>query len=140
MPAKTPHYLHLLPDSALPELKLSPFLAILLVEDDVLETWMWDACRWLVAAGCRYALAWGRDGEAWHDAIDDANLEAFDYDDVPPDHVVLSTWHEDEEIEDVFWFAKHRASHPDVPLNATLILHIAAAPRKDELEALYADA
>lgn len=140
MPAKTPHYLHLPPDGALPELKLPPFLAIVLVEDEVSESWMWDACRWLVASGCRYALAWGRDCEAWRDAIDDAALEAFDYDEVPPDQAVLTTAHEDEDIDDVFWFARHRAAHPELPLNAALILHIAINPRQDELEALYADA
>jgi hypothetical protein len=137
---KPPTYLQLPADGALPALQLPPFLAIVLVEDEVHETWMWEACRWLVGAGCRYALAWGRDCEAWHDAIDDAALEAADYEDVPADRFVMTTWHEDEEIEDVFWFARHRASHPDVPLTATLILHIAPAARKDELEALYADA
>jgi hypothetical protein len=144
MPANTlskpVHYLHLHADSELPELQLPPFLAIVLVEDEVAESWMWDVSRWLVASSCRYALAWGRDCEAWHDAIDDASLEAFDYEDVPADRVVMTTWHEDEDIEDVFWFARHRASHPDVPLSATLILHIAPAARKDELEARYADA
>jgi len=140
MIAKILHYLHLPPDGALPELQLPPFLAIVLVEDDVSESWMWDACRWLAASGCRVLLAWGRDAEAWRDAVDDAVLEAFDYDDVPAERAVVTTSHEDEDVDEVFWFARHRASHPAVPLNATLILHIAPASRKDELEARYADA
>jgi hypothetical protein len=144
MPANTlikpPTYLHLLPDAALPELQLPPFFTILLVEDEVHETWMWEACRWLVAAGCRYALAWGRDCEAWKDAIDDAALEAADYEDLPAERTVIATSHEDEELDEVFWFARHRATHPAVPSTITLILHIAPVARKDELEALYADA
>jgi hypothetical protein len=138
--SKSLHYLHLPADAALPDLPLSPFLAIVLVEDDVTESWMWDASRWLVASGCRVLLAWGRDCEAWRDAVDDAALEAVDYEDVPDERAVIATSHEDEDIEDVFWFARHRASHPAVPLNAVLILHIAPTPRKDELEAAYADA
>jgi len=140
MLGKKLRYLHLPPDAALPALQLPPFIAIVLVDAEVLETWMWDACRWLVAAGCRYALVWGQDCEAWHDAIDDASLEAFDYDDIPEDRFVLTTWHEDEDMEEVFWFAKHRAAHPVVPLNTTLVLHLAATARQDEIEALYAQA
>jgi hypothetical protein len=144
MPANTLskplHYLHLQADAELPDVTLPPFLAIVLVEDEVSESWMWDACRWLVASGCRVMLAWGEDAPAWRDAVDDAALEAFDYEDVPAGNAVVTTSHEDEDIDDVFWFAKHRASHPDVPLNATLILHIAPAARKDALEAQYADA
>ena len=137
---KTLRYLHLPPGADLPDLRLPPFIAIVLVEDEVIDTWMWDASRWLVASGCRYMLAWGQECEAWHDAVDDANLEAFDYEEVPEDRVVMTTWHEDDDMEEVFWFAKHRAAHPAVPLNTTLILHIAPTSRKDEIEALYADA
>lgn len=138
--SKPPHYLHLSADADLPALKLPPFLAIVLVEDDVAESWMWDASRWLVESGCRVMLAWGRDAEAWREAVDDAALEAVDYEDVPDERAVIATSHEDEDIEDVFWYARHRASHPAVPLNATLIVHIAPSARKDELESQYADA
>jgi hypothetical protein len=140
--SKTTHYLHLLPDGALPDLQLPPFLAIVLVEDEVSESWMWDACRWLVASGCRVMLAWGRDAQAWREAVDDAALEAVDYEDAPDERSVVATAHEadDEDIDDVFWFARHRAAHPALPLTAALILHIAPAARQDELEARYADA
>jgi hypothetical protein len=111
-----------------------------LVDEDVDELWMFDTARWLVASGVRYALAWGRDCEAWHDAIDDAHLEAFDYGEVPDDRLVMTTWHEDEDLEDVFWFAKHRAAHPHVSLDTTLILHVAATPARERMTAAYADA
>ena len=133
-------YLHLTPDSDFPTLEeLSPFKAILIIDADVAEMTMWETSRALVAAGCLYASTWGNQCEPWHDAIDDAFLEATNYDDVAPEHAVTTTWHEDEDLSEVFWFAKHRAVHP-AELRATLILHIADAPRRDELEAAWRDA
>jgi hypothetical protein len=74
--------------------------------------------------------------------VDDAALEAVDYDDVPDDRRVLAAAHDpaDEDVEEVFWFAKHRAAHPALPLDAVLIVHIAAAPRREAIETAYADA
>ena len=133
-------YLHLTPDSDFPVLEeLSPFKAILIIEADVAEMTIWETSRALIEAGCLNAMAWGKQGEAWRDAIDDAFLEATNYEDVAPEQALTTTWHEDEELSEVFWFAKHRAMHP-AELRATLILHIAAAPRRDELEAAYHDA
>src|SRR6476661_6903477 len=129
-------YLQLPPDGALPNLDhLSPFLAIVLADEEVTELWQAEVSRWLVAAGCRYLLAWGKDCEGWHDMVDDAALEAFDYEDVPDEHKVIATWHEDEDREEVFWFAKHRAAHPSHAFKATVILDISARNRKDEIEA-----
>lgn len=133
-------YLHLTPDSDFPVLEeLSPFKAIVIIEADVVEMTMWETSRALVTAGCLYASVWGKQCEAWHDAIDDAYLEATNYEDVAPEKALATTWHEDEELSEVFWFAKHRAVHP-AELRETLILHIAEAPRRDELEAAYRDA
>ena len=134
-------YLQLPPGSEAPALEhLSPFLAIVLAEEEVTELWQAEISRWLVASGCRYLLAWGRDCEAWHDMVEDAALKAFDYEDVPEEHKVIATWHEDEDREEVFWFAKHRASHPGHSFKATVILDISARNRKDEIEAEYANA
>ncbi len=134
-------YLQLPPGSEAPDLDhLSPFLAIVLAEEEVTELWQAEISRWLVASGCRYLLAWGKDCEAWHDMVEDAALEAFDYEDVPDEHQVIATWHEDEDREEVFWFAKHRASHPSHSFKATVILDISTRNRKDEIEAEYADA
>jgi hypothetical protein len=143
MQRKTLTYLHLPPDADLPELgNRPPFLAIVLAEDEVAEMWLWDVARWLVASGARYVQAWGKDAGAWTEAVDDAALEAVDYEDVPDDRRVLTAGHDaaDEDVDEVFWFAKHRAAHPALSLDAVLILHIAATPRKEEIETAYADA
>lgn len=143
MQRKTLTYLHLPPDADLPDLgPRPPFLAVVLAEDEVAEMWLWDVARWLVASGARYVQAWGKDAEAWHDAVDDAALEAVDYEEAPDDRFVMTTWHEpeDEDMDEVFWFAKHNASHPSLPLYDVLIVHIAPAPRKEEIAKAYADA
>ncbi|TFW16344.1 DUF7684 family protein [Duganella callida] len=134
-------YLHLTPDSELPALEgLRQFKAIIIAEAEVHETMMWDISRWLIAEGCQYALAWGKDAEAWREAIDDAALEAVNYEDIPDEQKVLITSHEDDDLDEVFWFARHRAAHPAHELQQTLILHIADAPRREEIEAEYHDA
>jgi hypothetical protein len=134
-------YLHLPPSGGLPTLDLPPFLAILVVEeDDVDEMWQFALCRHLAASNCRYLLAWGRDCEAWREAVEDAFLEAVDYEDVPAERALLTTAHEDEELEEAFWFARHRAVHPALPLDTHVILHVAAAPDRERLAAAWRDA
>ena len=137
----TPHYLHLAPGSELPELKaLDNFKAVLVADVDVADTVRWDVSRWLMASGCKYALAWGKDAELWRESLDDAHLEATNYDDVADAERVITTAHDDEELDEVFWFARHRATHPAHPLRDTLIVHLADASRREELEQAYRDA
>jgi hypothetical protein len=135
------HYLHLLPDETLPALaEKGPFKAIVLVDAVPDQFWQWDACRWLAASGCLYLLAWGKDCADWKEAFDDAHLELVNYEDVPPEQSALSTSHEDEDLEEVFWFAKHRAQHPSGELHTVFIMHVAEAPRRQELQAMYDEA
>lgn len=140
---KTVNYLHLVPDGALPHMMdTSPFLAIVIADEDVSQMWQWEASRWLVEAGCRVLLAWGKDAEAWAEAVRDAGEEAFNYEDIPDDRLVVATAHpeDDEDMEEVFWFARHRASHPACTLNRTVIVHVATHPRREALEAAWAGA
>jgi hypothetical protein len=138
---KTVNYLHLLPDGPLPQLMDSaPFLAIVIADEEVAQMWQWEASRWLVEAGCRVLLAWGKDADAWAEAVQEAGQEAFDYEDIPQEQLVVATAHEDDDLDEVFWFARHRAAHPACTLNRTLILHVAGAPRREALEAAWASA
>ncbi|MYM98561.1 hypothetical protein GTP90_32425 [Rugamonas sp. FT81W] len=113
---------------------------MLVVEADVAEMTMWETSRWLVESGCALALAWGKECEAWREAIEDASLEAVNYEDVPDEQLLVTTAHEDEDLSEAFWFARHRAVHPAHDLRETLILHIAEQPRREELEAEYREA
>lgn len=134
-------YLHLRPAGSLPALEgLRVFRAVVIIEADVPQLWQWEVSRWLVASGCRYMHAWGKECGSWSEAVDEASLEAVDYEDMPEDQIVLTTSHDDEELSDVFWFSKSRARHSFHDLRETLILHISEEERREELEELYESA
>lgn len=134
----TVKYLQLDSGDALPALDhLSPFMAIVLVEDEAEEMWRWEVSRSLVASGCRFLLAWGREAASWSESIDEAASEAHDYDDVADELAVMTTAHEDEEMEEVFWYAKRRAVHRALQLGTTIIIHITDGSREEEIRALY---
>ena len=134
-------YLHLASGDDLPALAgIDGFTAILVVEAEFHQPWQWEVCRWLVASGCRCVLAWGVECVSWQEAVDDAVMEAHDYDDIPDELTVVTTAHEDEDLDDVFWYARHKASHPAVDLGATLIVHISDEPRREELEDAFKQA
>nr|WP_188694872.1 hypothetical protein [Silvimonas amylolytica] len=103
-----------------------------------------EVSDWLMAHDCRYAMAWGVDCHVWDDAIDWAYLAKKNY---APVHDwehdgIMTTWHEEEQLEEVFDFCKRHATHATgkEPILHTLILHIADRPDEDRLLALYAGA
>lgn len=85
-------------------------------------------------------MAWGVDGSSWDDCVDMANIEQFDFKDIPSESFVMTTWHENETLSEVFWFAKQCAFHPAVDLQHTLLLHIATDSRETEILREYSDA
>jgi hypothetical protein len=134
-------YLQLTALSNLPDLSaLRPFKTVVLVEDVVTSDRQAAICRWLVEAGCRYIMAWGEECHSWDDSVDLANREKFNFEDIPDEGVVITTWHEDESLKEVFWFAKHTAIHPCFPLDTTVLLHLASFGREQEISAEYTDA
>ena len=64
-------------------------------------------------------------------------LEAFNFNDIPEDRFVMTTWHDKEPLSKALWFAGHAASHPDIDLTCTLIVHVARDARRDAILALY---
>lgn len=132
-------YLQLNPNSLLPDISLiSPFRSVVVIEEDVSSGWQDLVSAWLVKSGCLYMLAWGKNSSAWHDSIDIANLKEFDYVDIPEDKFVITTWHDDELLRDVFWFSKNLAFHSTIEIRNTLILHISSKNREIELLSEYA--
>ena len=91
--------------------------------------------RWLVASGCLYMMAWGRDCSLWDDNVDCANIKNFTGD-IPDDKFIMTTWHNDETLEDVVDFATFSANHSRVPLETLVVLDIGPDVRKDEIAAL----
>lgn len=133
-------YLHLLPGQSPPDLMVGPFRAMVVVDEAVTDEWRDLISEWLVSSGCLYMLAWGLDCSLWDDSVDHANLAAFHYGDVPDDRFVMTTWHANESLSEAFWFAAHGATHPDVELTRTLIVHISQAERRAQLLAAYQEA
>jgi hypothetical protein len=138
---ETLHYLHLPPGSPLPDIgHLSPYRAVVIIEAQVRADWQWKVSDWLVASGCLYMMAWGPDCTSWDDSVDIANLEAFDYGDIPADRDVWTTWHNDWSLGEVFDFCKRHARHPVVELPRVLLLHIALQRDEARMLGAYADA
>lgn len=118
---------------------LAPFRCVILLERAVDAANRELICKQLVEAGCRWALTWGIDCLAWHDSIDDANFDRFIPGSIPDDQYVITTWHEDETIEDVLFFAKFNAlwSTADLDLVDLLILDVGTVGRKEEIREAY---
>jgi len=133
-------YLLLQPESALPDIStLNPFRAVVIVEEQVTPDWQDKVSSWLVLSGCLYMMAWGNNCSSWDDSVDLANLEVFNFNQIPDANFVMTSWHENEPLKDVFWFSKYSAFHPMVEISNTLILHISYHQRRQELLAQYED-
>ncbi len=134
-------YLHVQPGGELPRWHVdTPFRCVLIVEADVSMDWRLAMSAWLVEAGCRYMLAWGQDCSLWDDTVDLANLARFDFDGMPEDERVMTTWHDGETLQETFWFAKELANHPTVALRDTLLLHVALRASETEMLAAFKNA
>jgi hypothetical protein len=66
-----------------------------------------NIANWALAQGAVYLCAWGPDCERVHDIIDEVlvarNPDATDED------VIMTTWHDDETLEEALWFAVNSA-------------------------------
>lgn len=132
-------YLHLPPDKPPPNLTSPPFRAVIVAEVKVSQDWRNRICEWLLKSGCLYVVAWGLECEVWHDTVDETNLETFDFGNIPDDKFLMTTWHTDEPLSEALWFAGQCASHPDVELDETVIIHIAAEAREAGMLESYSE-
>ncbi len=132
------HYLQLTPDISLPDISgMKPYLAVIVSENHVEPAWREMVSKWLVNSGCIYMMAWGLDCSEWDTSVDLANIERFNHGEIPEDELVMTTWHENESLKDVFWQSKNSAEHACVEFSSTLILHISPENKEQEYLALY---
>jgi hypothetical protein len=127
------------PGDPLPDVSsLSPFKAVVVLEADYSPDWQNEVSAWLVASGCRYMMAWGPNCTTWDDSVDWADLESRDYEDDDA-KFVMTTWHDDQTLESVFWQAQFVAnfSYDDVELTKALILHICETEQEGPCLALF---
>ena len=135
-----PIYLQAPAESEPPELENCPSRVVLVAEQICSDEWRSRVCSWLLRAGCLYFMSWGINAEEWHDAVDEANLKEFNFGKIPEGRFVMTTWHHDEPLREVFWFAKLNAFHSTVTLERTLILHVSAEDKFEDVGALYVEA
>lgn len=104
------NYLHLKPQSPLPGwFFCKPYQAVLVVEQKVFSEWQEQVSKWLVDTGCLYMMAWGEGCSSWDDLVDMANIEAYDFEQIPESGFIMTTWYENEPLSEVFWYSKHSA-------------------------------
>ena len=126
-------YLQLKPDSEPPDIhELKPFRSVVIVDESVTSGWQERISDWLVTSVFLYMMAWGKGCSSWDDSVDYSNSNEWNYKDIPKDSFVMTTWHESEPLEEVFWFSKHNAIHPSVDIKSTLLLHISNLSKEDE--------
>jgi len=63
----------------------------------------------IVASGCRYAVCAGHNCESWHDSIDLADVKR-NGGEVRDNNIVMTTWHDDESLEDIVFFFLNNTS------------------------------
>jgi hypothetical protein len=110
------------------------------VEESSTRDWQTEVSSWLVKSGCLYMMAWGEDCSSWHDSVDTANISEFHGEEIPEEKFVRTTWHTDEPLSEVFWFAKNCADHPVLEIKNTIILHISRCSREDDLTSKFESA
>jgi len=109
-----------------------PFAAVVVIDMSVNSEWRQTVSEWLVDQGCLYMMAHGDECSLWDDSVDIANLEAFDwnFDRIPKDKHVTTTWHENESLEEVFFFAKNCALPFSPHIKNIIILDITEISRE----------
>ncbi|WP_309602499.1 hypothetical protein [Sphingomonas sp.] len=135
-----PLYIRIEPNADVPELSHpNPFKAIVVLETESSGEWQEIVSQRLVTAGCRYMMAWGKECEEFHDIVDKTSLGRHNYD-VPAENFIMTTWQNNESLENVFWYSQFCAdfSYDDVELRETLIIHVSCINREAEYLELYA--
>ena len=85
-------------------------------------------------------MTWGKNSTEWDTSVDIANIQKFDYQEIPEDSFVMTTWHDSEPLTETMWFAKNCAYHSTVQLQCTLLAHVAAQPAEARLVHAYTEA
>ena len=128
------NYIQVKEQEELPSIEhLYPFKCLVIISESVSQARQSEISMWLVKSGCVVMCAWGINCSAWDDSVDDASIEMFNYDLPPPERFVLTTWHENESLEDAMFFLKHTITHPEHDLENAVLLHISSQNQCSEI-------
>lgn len=78
----------------------------------------------LVRTGCRYAVCAGHECAKWDTSVDMAYLATDENLSPPNETFVMTTWHEDETVEDVIFFGLMCATFDEHNFTRYLVLSI----------------
>ncbi len=121
---------------------LNAFRCLIILARPVSDETRYSVSETLVKSGCLFAIAFGPQSTLWDDSIDHANLAQFDYGPVPAGSDVMTSWHDNESLEETLAFAKFcsTTAYDGRPLTTLLILDFSDHDRATEIKALYAGA
>jgi hypothetical protein len=135
-----PRYIQIRPDELVLEHAVKkPYKAILVIDFESGNDLRTRVCDWLVSTGCRYALCWGNNCDAWEDWIDQTSvMRALDHPDAAAaDEVLMTTSHANDDLSQMFWFSKNCAFVEGVDFQEVLILHVSHEDKATELLEVY---
>lgn len=100
-----------------------PYYIILVVKtDQILPEWRNWICKQIVySKHCIQAMVTGYECSIWDDVLDETYLVLYNYQ-PPIDHCFMTTWHEDETLEDITECAKITMQLEDI--SNLVIVHI----------------
>lgn len=113
------------------------FKCLVLVERIVGAEYRQEVSEALVKAGCLYCISWGVDCSAWDDSVDAAASSSLVFDGYFGDRCVMTTWHENETLEETVSFAKHCTDYTDIGLDRIVVLDFSAHERGALIEQIY---
>ncbi|RYY77220.1 MAG: hypothetical protein EOO52_07010 [Gammaproteobacteria bacterium] len=135
------NYIQLKAQEALPSIEhLYPFKCLVIISESVSQARQDEISMWLVKSGCVVMCAWGINCSSWDDSVDCASIEMFNYNQPLPERFVLTTWHENEPLEEAMFFLKHTISHPEHDLENVVLLHISSKSQRNEIIAEFENA
>lgn len=99
----------------------APFACLLYSnQDDATSDEMMSVANWLISSGCRYVVCAGSKCSEWHDIVDTVDIIR----DPDTQNLVMTTWHENETVEDVVWFWLNLTDFEDIAFENYLALLI----------------
>lgn len=121
---------------------LDPYRAVVILDELVSKSTRYQTAKLLCETGCRYMMAWGNDCSRWDDDVDQANRERMGFLEIPEHGEIMTTWHAEETLDEVLWFAKTCAYFDGFEWDegATVLVHFGQADRESEYLRRFAEA
>lgn len=76
----------------------------------------------IIRQGCRYAVCWGHECSRWDDSIDWSEMSRYPDFKSPDERFVMTTWHEDESLDEVVEFLRWNTAFNHYDTERVLVL------------------